>query len=406
MEEPPLRAVQSGFPVSLTSSGPNVEILAMNRLHIYLFKEVLVSSIMAVSLFVFILLAGNILRDIAGLVASGRLSLVVFAQLTALLIPYVVAYALPLGLLTGIMVAFGRLSSSQELVAMRSAGLSLYYLAAPVLALAGMGVILALSFNFYYTPVARTQYKEILAKVVQDNPVNFLQPRIFIKDFPGYVLYIGEREGNSLRDFWIWELNKDRKVERFVRAQEGTLDYQPEEAALVLRLLNGTGELRKADDLEDLRDPEMPQVYFRELPIRLPLDSILGRAAVRQKLSMLNINELFQTWNSLRMNPERSADIKYQQLRVQMQIQENFAMGLSVMSLCLVAIPLAIKVGRRETYANFAFALTLALTFYFMMVIVSWLESKPDWRPDLLVWLPNLIFQGAGLVLMARANRR
>ena len=81
-------------------------------------------------------------------------------------------------------------------------------------------------------------------------------------------------------------------------------------------------------------------------------------------------------------------------------------MGVSVMSLCLVAIPLAIKVGRRETYANFALALVLALSFYFMMIIVSWLESQPAWRPDLLVWLPNLFFQGLGLFLLARANMR
>lgn len=378
----------------------------MNQLHRYIFKEVLVSSVMAVTLFVFILLAGNALRDIAGLLASGRLSLPVFARLMGLLVPYVVAYALPLGLLTGIMAAFGRLSSNRELVTMRASGLSLYYLAAPVLALAGLGVVLALSFNFYYTPVARTQYKEILAKVVQDNPLDFFQPRVFIKDFPGYVIYIGERDGEVLKDFWIWELNEDQKVERFVRAQQGILDYRPESAALILRLINGTGEIRRSGDLEDLRNPELMQAFFAEWTIRLPLDSVLGRATVRRKLSMLNINQLFDLWNVLRTNPVRSEDVRLQQLRVQMQIQETVSMGVSVLSLCLVAIPLAIKVGRRETYANFALALVLALSFYFLMVIVSWLESKPELRPDLLVWVPNLVYQGLGLVLLAQANHR
>ncbi len=359
---------------------------------------------MAVVLFVFILLAANVLSDLAGLLASGRLSFGIFSQLILLLIPFVAAYALPLGMLSGIMIAFGRLTSSQELTAMRSSGLSLYYLAAPVFFLAGLGVILSLAFNYYYTPVTRTQYKALKAKVVQNNPLTFLQPKTFIKDFPGFVLYASERDGTSLKDFWIWELDDENRVRMFVRAEEGRLEYLEAEAAMVLRLLNGTGERRDPEDPENLSDPSNPTLFFRELPIRLSLEKILGRSTPRIKLSQMNINQLMGEWNRLRTIPDPDPQQQTQLLRTKIQIQSNTAMGMAVLSLSLVALPLAIQVGRKETYANFVLALILALTYYFMMIIVSWLEGKPHLRPDLLVWIPNLIFQSMGLFMLSRAN--
>jgi lipopolysaccharide export system permease protein len=36
---------------------------------------------------------------------------------------------------------------------------------------------------------------------------------------------------------------------------------------------------------------------------------------------------------------------------------------------------------------------------------VSWLEGAPHLRPDLLIWLPNIIFQGVGFCLIQRANQ-
>ena len=67
---------------------------------------------------------------------------------------------------------------------------------------------------------------------------------------------------------------------------------------------------------------------------------------------------------------------------------------------CFLAIPLAIRVGRRETMLNAGFALCLALVYYFFLTIVpEWLANVPQARPDLLVWVPNVLFQGIGLAM-------
>jgi lipopolysaccharide export system permease protein len=92
-------------------------------------------------------------------------------------------------------------------------------------------------------------------------------------------------------------------------------------------------------------------------------------------------------------------------MKVQMHMQKSFAMAFSVFSLAIFGVPLAIQVGRKESYANLAIALIIAMSYYFLIIAVSWLEGARGLRPDLLIWLPNIIFQAVGFYLIQRANR-
>ena len=80
-------------------------------------------------------------------------------------------------------------------------------------------------------------------------------------------------------------------------------------------------------------------------------------------------------------------------------------MAFGVFSLSLVAIPLGIQTRRQETMANFAIAIGLTLVYYFALSLVEWAEHKPEFRPDLLVWAPNLLTQALGISLLLRVGR-
>ena len=90
---------------------------------------------------------------------------------------------------------------------------------------------------------------------------------------------------------------------------------------------------------------------------------------------------------------------------VQIAIQKKIAFSFSVLSLCIFAIPLGIKASRSETYANFGISLALAMAYFMLTIMISWTEKNPALRPDLLVWIPNLIFQFFGFFMLWRANK-
>ena len=71
----------------------------------------------------------------------------------------------------------------------------------------------------------------------------------------------------------------------------------------------------------------------------------------------------------------------------------------------LIGVPLGIRVSRRETSANLGLAVGLALGYYVLTVMVGWLDRHPEYHPDVLLWLPNVIFLSLGVWLFRRIEK-
>jgi len=400
----------------------------MNLLDRYLFRHVLGACLAAVGLFGFVLLLGNAVRDLLGGVLAGQLPALVFLKLIVLLVPYVAAYALPMGILTGVLLTLGRLSADSEITAMRAAGISVWRLSRAIILLGLCGALLGLYLNFEAMPRARTRYQHELAEAVRANPLRFIIPRTFIRDFPGFVVYVGEKEGPQLRDFWLWELDAQQRVQRIVHAQRGQFDFDEEGNALLLSLHHAQVESRDRANPEDFSKPPLVGTFERTEQVRLPLDSIFARRSVRQKLKWLTYAELrtraaevaqdeagtradalADPSTSTAAGPEELAakadERTRQEMELRLVIQEKQQNALAILSFALIGIPLGIRVSRRETSANLGVAVALSLGYYFLTVAINWLDRSPELRPDLLLWLPNLLCIGLAALLFRRIGQ-
>lgn len=382
----------------------------MTILSRYLILSVGLTSLGGVLVFVFLLITGNALRDIIGLLAQGTLPFSLFWHLLGLLIPYAVSFAMPLGVLIAILLVMGRMSANREIIALRSAGIGLFRIAAPVLFVALAGTGLTAYINAVHAPEARASYKAILNDLVRTDPLRFIVPQTFVHDFPGYVLYVQEKEEDRLKGFWLWELDEERRAVRLLRAEEGGFTFDEKNDALVLTLREGFTELRDPDNPDNLRE-QQPTLSFRDARIRLPLSGILGEANRPRGLDHYGVRDLLKERekalaeaNAAASEDEREAALM-RESQARYQLSRRFAMAASVLSLALFALPLGIRVGRTETYANFALALMIALGYYLALIMIGWAERSPHLRPDLLVWIPNLCAQLFGVVLLVRANR-
>jgi hypothetical protein len=125
------------------------------------------------------------------------LSITTFVRLVGMLIPAVAIYALPMGMLTGVLLTLGRLSADSEITAMRAAGLSLARIARPVLILGFLGCALGLYVNFQSMPAARVQYHKDLDAAVAANPLSFIVPKTFIRNFKGFVITSAKNRARS-----------------------------------------------------------------------------------------------------------------------------------------------------------------------------------------------------------------
>ena len=129
---------------------------------------------------------------------------------------------------------------------------------------------------------------------------------------------------------------------------------------------------------------------------------------VHQKLPWMTYGELEAEKARLERAPvppdgarQRARDI----MKVKLTIQDKINTALAIFTFAFAGVPLGIKVSRRETSANLGIAVVLALAYYFLVVVIGWLDQHPGYRPDLLLWVPNLLFLTLGLWLLRRLDR-
>ncbi len=382
----------------------------MNRIQRYIFREVFTGTFLSLLVLVFILMAGNALRDKLAQFMEGQFSLGFVLELFGLLLPYAVKYALPPALLTGILLGLGRLSADSEITAMRATGFGLGSLAAPIFLLAILLAGTCFYINSWAAPNARTQYKTLLARTAQENPLFFFQPGTFVKDFPGYILYIGDFDGKELRDFWVWstadrdnEPDTQGRIRQVMRFETSAIEYEPDTNTLVLTPRNLHVEINDKDDPENFQGDYRPGMAGSTI-LRFSLDERGQDLGIRRKPSMLTLDELLQRRQNLSALPEPTQEEQQKLLQTNIQLQTNASMACSVIAFAAIGIPLAIRTGRKETLANAVAAIGLALGYYVLSILLGLLENRPDLRPDLLAWAPNLLFVLCGLVLLRRAG--
>lgn len=377
----------------------------MGLLHRHLFASIAGASAAAVGLFTFVLIAGQALRDLLGYVAAGQLTPESALRLLWLLLPYVAVNALPIGLLTAVLLVLGRMSSQQEITAMRAAGLGLGYICRPIWVVAGGAVLLSLFLNFYAMPQSRTAYRATLVEAVRQSPLSFIVPNTFVRDFPGYVVYVGEREGTEMKDFWLWQLDAQQQVIGMARAKTGSIDYREADNQLVLTLRDVSVEPRDRDRPEDFSRPQ-PIANSDSTSFELSLDGVFGKMNAVRKTKWLTLDELLARRAELKALGDTASPAQRAEFtRVTMTISEKAAASFAVLALAMVAVPLGIKVSRKETSANLGIAVVLVLGFYFTSTLMEMLERHPALRPEIWIWLPPLAYATAGVWLFRRVDR-
>ena len=212
----------------------------MRTLHFYLTRETLVTLLMTVVVFTFVLLLGNLFKEIAALMASGQVAPGFLLKAIGLLIPYVLVYSLPMGMLTATLLVFGRFSADHELTAARAAGVSLLSLSAPVLAVGVLMSALCGWMNLQVAPQCRLAYKAMLFEYGLENTAALLTERGFT-DFPGHRVYVGSIDGTTLRDVMIYQHNEAGNLKLRMHAKEASLklDEETGQINLTLRTVDG-----------------------------------------------------------------------------------------------------------------------------------------------------------------------
>src|SRR5437660_1707373 len=171
---------------------------------------------MTVVVFTLVLLLGSVLKDIVPLLRLATVGVV--AEAVGLLIPYVWAFALPMGMLTATLLIFGRFSADQELTAARASGISLLSLISPILLLSLALCAISAIVNMEVGPRCRVAYKTLFESLTVELASAQLPEGRPIKEFPGYIFFIGKNRRGNLEDVTIYKYKDETTAEVTIHA--------------------------------------------------------------------------------------------------------------------------------------------------------------------------------------------
>jgi lipopolysaccharide export system permease protein len=323
-------------------------------------------------------------------------------------------FALPMGLLTAMLLVFGRFSADQELTAARASGISLLSLITPVLLLSLLCCGISAWVNMQIGPQCRAAYVNLFFKLSGELMSNTQIPEgQFIRDFPGYIFYSEKNRNGKLEDVMIFVLQNETNVTTTVRAPRGTLEVDAPNQQFVLHLFDA----RSVTTGERVAISASPDTVFN-----LSMNSNAGRTfkpglgdmtfwQLRAELADLDAKlglPPAAATNSIELR-EQLKDARQQRKDltepIRVELNRQIAFSFACFGFTLVGIPLGIRVHRRETNIGVAIALGLVLIYYAFILTAKSLAARPEFAPHLIVWLPNFIFQAVGIVLLWRANR-
>lgn len=380
----------------------------MRILDRHVLTETAVAGGVASGAFIFVLAAGNVLSQVANAIASGRVTAFEGLELIGLLLPGLIPYVLPMGMLTGVLMTFGRMGAQHELTAMKAGGLSLLRIAAPALWLAAALALCAAWINLEVATRSNDEYRRVLMGSVKENPASLITPGEINRQFKGLIIQARERNGPVLRDLWIWRLDAEGRLFETIHTAEGRLtkvDKPDGSAVLRLVAISAQVDTRRPGD-DGFKFPSVTK-EAGQAPLEFPVSGVFkDGSGYEKKLRWHTTSELLELMDKGWQVPPNAtpAQLAESQMMPRTQLMAHFASAFSIFSLALLAVPLAVRVGRSETFVNAAIALTVALSYYVLSSAAGWVKN-PALRPDLLVWLPNIIVVTLAVALLRRASK-
>jgi lipopolysaccharide export system permease protein len=394
----------------------HADVFSVKTLHLYILRQVLATLFMTVVVFIFVLLVGNALKQVLDLLVGGQANAGLVVKAVGLLMPYVGAYSLPMGMLTAALLVFGRFSADNELTAVRASGISLVSLVMPVLLLSLVLCGFSAYVNLELEPKTRAQFKQLIAQAKFDLSSVQLPEGRYIRDFPNVIFYVGKNNGGNLQDVTVMYLPDKTNVASTLVAKRGKVWMDDVTRELHIKLFEAQAMTILGDEKQIL-PTSAGDVEIRPGSLQEKLKSInkppVDKMTLRQLREELREVESAFTLPPTNLPPAELAAAAKQMKRarneatspIRVQIQRRLASSFACFGFTLIGIPLGIRVHRRETNIGFLIALALVMIYYTLMLVGTGLDNHPRLYPEFLVWIPNFLFQGTGVFLLWRANR-
>ncbi|QQL49224.1 LptF/LptG family permease [Mucilaginibacter ginkgonis] len=212
----------------------------MKKIHLLILKSFIRPFIVTFFVVMFVLLMLFLFKYIDDLIGKG-FQWYIILELMAYSSATNVAMALPLSVLLSSIMTYGSLGENYELVAIKSAGISLRRAMYPMIIVISVLAISAFLFSDYMLPIANLKFYSLLYDARQQKSAFLIKEGVFNNSFQGYSIRVDRKDpdGQTLHGIMIYQRNPAENNNNVLFAKEGLQYRTPNNQYLVLQLKDG-----------------------------------------------------------------------------------------------------------------------------------------------------------------------
>jgi lipopolysaccharide export system permease protein len=303
-------------------------------------------------------------------------------------IPEMLNQTIPLAVLLATLLTLGILSRNSEITAMRSCGLSLTRISAPILIVSLVVSILSLLSGEFVVPHSYARMKYVEDVLIAKKSINtfFRQNNIWYREG---VLILQARlfdpAARSLSGVTLWQNGTGMRPVRRIDAARGSY--------------TGTGWLLEEVVVRDIADNGSVATATRDsLPIPLKL-----------KVEDLKVMEKYADnmgFRDLRIYCRKLEEGGYDATRYRAQMHSRISLPLATLIMAFLGIPFALRSGRSSGIAvGIGISLVIGFSFHIVNALLLSFGQEGVIPPLIAAWAANFIFAGLAVWLTMTVNR-
>jgi LPS export ABC transporter permease LptG/LPS export ABC transporter permease LptF len=352
----------------------------------YLLREMVLPLFLGLAVLTFLLQVQPFMLQSQLLLAKGVPWTTILSALW-MLVPQALSVTIPMAVLLGILVGFGRLAADREFVAMQACGVSVIRLLRPVVLVALVGTAATAYETIVALPDANLKFREMALGVVAQELESDVKPQVFFQNFPNHVIYVRDLPpGGGWRDVFVAET--DAATTRVYFAREGRVVLDHDKRLVQLQLTDGTSYTTNLVDRETADSTE-----FQSLSVNLDPSAVFPPPPAKGAPEM--------TFAELR------ADIKFAQDHGdpayidRFMVQEKFALPATCLILALIGLALGTSNRKDGKLASFVLGFGVILIYYILLYGARAFATGGKITPELAPWIPIIVMGIAGVAMMA-----
>ncbi len=408
----------------------------------------------------FIFLLQFLMQSMDQIVGKG-LSLGVIVQLIVFNLAWIIVLAVPMSVLVAVLMAFGGLSSYNEVTAIKGSGISLIRMMLPVL-VASVGVFyLLVLFDNDVLPDANHRAKTIMIDIRRKKPTFTLEPGQFSQEIQGHAILVRKTVPNSteLYGVTIFDFSDPQKLTT-ITAERGKVGFSRDMKHLVMLLYDG-----EVDQYNNSQPSVYQRMRFKHQQIILSAEGFSFEESSQSAFSrgdrelsadsmrnivknLLKTEKIFQTQlngymnnnvrnlispspnrflisatgDSTRIFEQASANVssalgiakgilasmnttEREIYAYRVEIEKKYSIPFAAIVFVFLGAPLGMMARRGNFGVSAGLSLFFFLIYWAFLIAGEKLADRELLSPFMAMWLANIVLGGLGLILTYKTSK-